>query len=195
MKKVKEEIVKEEIIVKAQQLFKQFGLKKTTMDDIASACGKAKSTLYHYYKSKDEVFDEVISTELWNLRLIVKEQVDKENILSDKINVYFIAFHQELLNKLNLYRIVKQEFKENQINHSYFSKAMLYEQEYISKILTDAYNSGNLKGIEKENIPWFSETLIAAFLGIVKYSVEKEKETDIEKLRMVADIIIPRIFI
>ena len=39
--------VREEILVQAQILFQQYGLKKTTMDEIAAACGKAKSTLYH----------------------------------------------------------------------------------------------------------------------------------------------------
>jgi len=40
----KDEIVKNEILFQAQKLFQQYGLKKTTMDDIALACGKAKST-------------------------------------------------------------------------------------------------------------------------------------------------------
>ncbi len=40
----KDEIVKGEIVTKAQKLFQQFGLKKTTMDEIAEASGKAKST-------------------------------------------------------------------------------------------------------------------------------------------------------
>ncbi|OYW78704.1 MAG: TetR family transcriptional regulator, partial [Sphingobacteriia bacterium 32-37-4] len=46
---VKEEIFKEDIIREAQKLFQAYGLKKTTMEDIAKALGKGKSTLYYYY--------------------------------------------------------------------------------------------------------------------------------------------------
>jgi AcrR family transcriptional regulator len=51
---VKEEIFKEDIIREAQKLFQTYGLKKTTMEDIAKALGKGKSTLYYYYQSKEQ---------------------------------------------------------------------------------------------------------------------------------------------
>ena len=39
----KEEIVKDDILKEAQKLFQQFGLKKTTMEDIARSMGKGKT--------------------------------------------------------------------------------------------------------------------------------------------------------
>ena len=60
----KEEIVKDDILKEAQKLFQQFGLKKTTMEDIARSMGKGKSTLYYYYCSKEQIFDAVISKEM-----------------------------------------------------------------------------------------------------------------------------------
>ena len=56
----KEEIIVRETIESAKKLFQQFGLHKTTMEDIAKSAGKGKSTLYYYFKSKDEIFDKVI---------------------------------------------------------------------------------------------------------------------------------------
>ncbi|PZM79053.1 MAG: TetR/AcrR family transcriptional regulator [Candidatus Melainabacteria bacterium] len=44
-----------EIILAARKLFKRFGVKKTTMRDIASEAGLAVGTLYLYFKSRDEV--------------------------------------------------------------------------------------------------------------------------------------------
>ena len=36
----KDELIREEILKVAQKLFQQYGLKKTTMEDIAKALGK-----------------------------------------------------------------------------------------------------------------------------------------------------------
>jgi len=42
--------IKKRIIKVAQDIFKRYGFKKSTMDEIALASGKGKSTLYHYFK-------------------------------------------------------------------------------------------------------------------------------------------------
>jgi AcrR family transcriptional regulator len=60
----KDDIIKDDILKEAQKLFQQFGVKKTTMEDIAKAMGKGKSTLYYYYCSKEDIFDAVITKEM-----------------------------------------------------------------------------------------------------------------------------------
>ena len=55
--------IKNRIIEVAQDIFKKYGFRKSTMDEIAEAAGKGKSTLYHYFKSKEEVFAAVIEKE------------------------------------------------------------------------------------------------------------------------------------
>lgn len=190
----KDEKVKNEILEKAQGLFQVYGLKKTTMDEIATACGKAKSTLYHYFKSKEEVFDAVINNEITSLRRAVKSKVEQEKTLKGKMLAYFVNFHKEAIHKTNLYRVVKQEIKIESIGQLHFNKLIDFEKEYISRILLDGYDSGEYTEFEKEDIEWLSKTLIAAFLGIVRYTVETDGEIDENKLLQAADMIIPKIF-
>ena len=42
------------IINSASDVFEKFGFKKTTVDDIAQALRKGKSSIYYYFKSKEE---------------------------------------------------------------------------------------------------------------------------------------------
>ncbi len=190
----KDEIVRADILIHAQKLFQQFGLKKTTMDEIAFACGKAKSTLYHYFKSKEEVFDAVIKLEMKKLRSIVQEHLVGIPKLKDKLMCYFAEFHKGILNKINLYRIVKFEVTHGEFPQEYFRELMAFETAYITRFLEDAYDVGEFIHFKKEDIPWFAEILIAGFFGIVRYSIESEEGIDQQKLEMSVNLLIPRIF-
>jgi len=46
---------KEKILKESARLFKIKGYYNTTMSDIASACGLLKGSIYHYFKSKDDI--------------------------------------------------------------------------------------------------------------------------------------------
>ncbi len=51
---------KENILKVAEIMFARFGIKKTTMDDIAKEARMGKSTLYYYFDTKEELFASVI---------------------------------------------------------------------------------------------------------------------------------------
>jgi AcrR family transcriptional regulator len=105
----KEELLRSEIIVTAQKLFQQYGLQKTTMEDIARAMGKGKSTLYYYYKSKEEIFDAVLRTEMNEVYHLSKEAVLQAQTASDKLKAFFAISFQIAKSKVNLYKMVTEE--------------------------------------------------------------------------------------
>ena len=51
---------RQEIIVIARELFQRKNYESTTMQDIMNALGIAKGTIYHYFKSKEELLEAVI---------------------------------------------------------------------------------------------------------------------------------------
>jgi AcrR family transcriptional regulator len=51
---------KERILIKAEELFMQYGIRSVSMDDIANNLGMSKKTLYQYYADKDELVDAVV---------------------------------------------------------------------------------------------------------------------------------------
>ena len=54
---------KAEIREKARAIFIRHGYRKTTVEDIGKACGLGKAALYHYFRSKEEIFAEVVRVE------------------------------------------------------------------------------------------------------------------------------------
>lgn len=57
----------------ARELFAHKGLEQTTMNDIASASGKGRRTLYTYFRSKEEIYYAVIESELERLSVKLDE--------------------------------------------------------------------------------------------------------------------------
>ena len=191
----KDESVMLEIVTQAQKLFQQFGLKKTTMDEIAAACGKAKSTLYHYFKNKEDVFDAVIQMEIVSLRKHVKNSVEEHKGMIDKVMTYALEFYKEIMKRTNLYRIISQERSVESTARKYFMKMMAFERSYITRILEDGYDAGEYKNVERSDIPWIAETFLAAFYGTVLFVIEKEGFLNEDELVKAVRYFVPKLLV
>ena len=60
-----------QLISLANEVMNAYGVKKTTLDDIAFAAGMATPSLYYYFKNKNEVVREVLSVTLNSTRKII----------------------------------------------------------------------------------------------------------------------------
>ena len=65
---VNKEEFRKKIILTSGQIFSRFGFKKTTMEEVARALKMGKSSIYYYFKSKEEIFDAVVLFEANILR-------------------------------------------------------------------------------------------------------------------------------
>lgn len=100
------------IVDSATNFFSKFGFAKTTMDEIAKHIHKAKGVLYYYFKSKEELFNEVLKQELSivknELCLVVEKEDDSLIILKE-----YILIRLKLLYKaLNYHETLKADFFE-----------------------------------------------------------------------------------
>jgi len=60
---------RDEIVAGAAELFARNGIAATTVRDIGDAVGMLSGSLYHYFRSKEEIVDAIISSYLDDLRL------------------------------------------------------------------------------------------------------------------------------
>jgi len=158
--------IKKRITEVAQDIFKKYGFKKSTMDEIAAAAGKGKSTLYHYFKSKEEVFAAVIEKEsntmFKELNKIITANIDCKS----KIKKYIIT-RMNLINELsNLYSAIKSDY----LNHfnfiqKYRVKYDEYEIFFIEQILQDGINKKEFN-IDKDDTKIYAYGIATALKGL-----------------------------
>src|SRR4030042_1323768 len=91
------------VIEKAKEIFKAYGYKKATMEDIAKACHKSKGLIYHHYKSKEEIFRINLNNDVNQLLFDLKEKADSQISVKDKFNYFFTTTNAWINDKTNIY--------------------------------------------------------------------------------------------
>ncbi|THE13776.1 TetR/AcrR family transcriptional regulator [Bacillus timonensis] len=67
------------IIEAATKSFSLFGYKATTMDQVAKLANVGKGTIYTFFKNKEELFDEIITTLIRDMKVVAEEAMDKNS--------------------------------------------------------------------------------------------------------------------
>jgi AcrR family transcriptional regulator len=101
--------VRDAIIIAAAAVFRKYGFRKTTMDEIALAAHKAKSSLYYYFSSKEEVFQAVVEKEALTLRDNLSNATNTLSDPREKLKAYINMRMQSLEHLSNIYDAIHNE--------------------------------------------------------------------------------------
>lgn len=147
----KEDQKRAEIITAAQKIFQVYGLEKTTMDDIASAVGMGKSSLYYYFKSKEDVFYAVAKCEMEDMTAIIRRELDACKTPSRRLKTLFVSRFYALRSKLVLYpALLKEHVKHLDLYQRIMREANNKELEVLKRILADGVRCGEFKSIKED---------------------------------------------
>jgi AcrR family transcriptional regulator len=87
--------VRERILAAAERCIDRHGIRKTTMDDIASELGLSRPNVYRYFADRDDLFIELITRHVRVWLDQVRKSVSRQSSLPDQIveGVLYIAEH------------------------------------------------------------------------------------------------------
>ncbi|MCK9204960.1 MAG: TetR/AcrR family transcriptional regulator [Bacteroidales bacterium] len=177
--------IRDSIIKVSGEIFSRFGFNKTTMDDIARGMRKGKSSIYYYFRNKEEIFQEVVEKEVSMLRSRILTEVEKQDNPKDKIRAYVKVRMDGFANLLNLYSLLKTEY----LAHYDFVEEIRknYDKAEIS-IIKEILDEGVQKTIFTLDDPYLTAvTLVTAMKGFeiplyIKPSEENHLEMRLDNL-------------
>lgn len=124
----------------AHGLFMKYGLRSVSMDDIATALGISKKTVYRYYEDKDALVDDVIASIIANNQACC--QKDREGSLN-AIHEIFLAmdFMMEIFRSMNPALVFDMQ--------KYYPRAFQKFSEHKNNYLQGVIEANILRGIEE----------------------------------------------
>ena len=105
---VKEEI-RSHIVEVARKIFTSYGFRKTTMESIANAAEMGKSSIYYYFKSKDQIFRAVVEKEASELKLELDKTIKQDDTPIDKLKTYIFFRLHHIRTVKNFYAALNDE--------------------------------------------------------------------------------------
>ena len=127
-------------------MFSQFGLKKTTTDDIAKRAHISKATIYRYYRNKQEIFDEIVVLEVNELLTAIAVAVSAETTAYLKLRGYLLSKMGKLRELVVLLQVTRDAWTEQWPHGTELQDQILTRQESIvASILEFGNRSGELQ--------------------------------------------------
>lgn len=80
--------IQEEILREAIRLYRKFGPAKVTMDEVAAATGRSRTSLYYYYKNREEMFQAVLDTIVDDVIKQIRSSVQEAGDINEKIKAF-----------------------------------------------------------------------------------------------------------
>ena len=172
MIQTKDEVLKEKILAGADKLFRKYGLQKTTMEEIAKEAGKGKSTLYYYFKSKEEIFDAIIQNEKNKFYNEIQEAIASAPTAREKLNTFLTLRFERLKELTNLYNVMIQEavdafeMDSNDLTACYRKQCGMKETNIIKSILQYGVVTGEFRVFTETEMDMMSFIFMSAQHGL-----------------------------
>ena len=170
MAKTKEER-RNEIIETAGKLFEEKGYEQTQVQDIVNEIGVAKGLFYYYFKSKDEVMEELADRYADTIIDAVNKLIDKDIATFDKINRIFQIFIDSAEKKSGIFMGILNV--KNGITHE---RIFFNVGKKMVPLVTELILSGNDNGECNCSDPKFiTEFLVSGLFNIMNQISPDEK--------------------
>lgn len=181
----KEDLMQQQILAAAKRLFQMYGLAKVTMDDVAKAIGKGRSSLYYYYKSKDEIFDAVLMIEIREMLTAMTRAVDQASGIEQKLRAFFLTKLEVLREKRTFFKMIDVGMDADTLSNFMKTKVVHHnliirqESALLGQLFADAMKKGEMRKMSASELEILILVLLSSLRGLKR---ELELESDSGKL-------------
>ena len=172
---------KERILSGALEVFKSKALEGATMDEIASRAGFGKATLYYYFKSKEDVFSEILEdgwVKIWeSLEPVIAGQGTPRQIFVNLL----IRIAENAQDRPGLFEFLFNAPKAIKMEHQPWKDYQYRLYGVIRGLLEDGIKAGEFPKIDPELM---FKALGGLFMGLVFMGDRSQpvSDKDVEEL-------------
>jgi TetR/AcrR family transcriptional regulator len=139
------------IIEAAAKSFSLYGYKATTMDQVAKLANVGKGTIYTFFKTKEELFDEIINSLITDIRFEVESAMDESASILENVNRVLVQVHEfRESHQLTIKLIQEERDMGTQIVVEAMRRVEQSIIQYMKVIIQKAIDKGEIKACDPE---------------------------------------------
>lgn len=173
-----EKDIKQRITLKADEMFRQFGYSKITMEEIASSLAISKKTLYKHFSNKEHILKELVHTNKCEVDSFIENlMANKEMMFLEKLKSFmnFIAKQASKLEGPMVRDLMKS-------NPEIWKDIEEFRSKKAYKHLSSLISEGIANGVFRKDVN--SEVIVAAYVASIHGLINPEV---LAKLPVTAD--------
>lgn len=167
-----EDVLPEQILQAALQLYLKYGVKKVTMDDVAKLIGKSRTAIYYYYKNRDEIFDAVMQTLVHEVLGEIRQETDKADNLQAKLRAFCLAKIKSSESRRTIFSAMEQGMDADEISrhtqtmNSLHKQMMKGEAALLKSIISEGRANENIRPLKTKEMERLIFVLLSGIRGI-----------------------------
>jgi AcrR family transcriptional regulator len=185
---VNKEEYRKKIVITSGRIFSRYGFRKTTMDEIAAGLKMGKSSIYYYFKSKEEIFEAVVKYEANMLRNELTTAIKSVESPVEKMKNYVFVRMMSFEKLSNYYNAI---FDKN-LDHFDFIESVRekYDREEMAILRLILYLGARRNVFNVANSEYTALAIQTTLKGLEVPLFWKKKEINIEdRLNGILDVL------
>ena len=165
------ELIKKTLLSEGKTLFEKYGLQKTTVDNIVHAAQISKGSFYIFYKSKEELYFDVLDSTEHELREKIFENVFKPGINRQDSFKSFLNQMVKVLTSMPLYEQINSanyELLLRKLPEETLQKHMDRDQENVAKYFVEWMDKSWMRKVDLE-------ALNGLLLALIQFVMHREE--------------------
>ncbi|MEH7111478.1 TetR/AcrR family transcriptional regulator [Neobacillus niacini] len=139
------------IVEAAAKSFSLYGYKATTMDQVAKLANVGKGTIYTFFKTKEELFDDIINSLIGDIRIEVEGAMDDSASILENLNRVLVRVYEFRKSHQLTIKLIQEE---RDMGTQTVVEAMQRVEhsiiQYMKVIIQKAIDKGEIKACDPE---------------------------------------------
>lgn len=175
---------RQELLKTASEVILEYGIQKTTLDDIARRAGMAKTSLYYYFKEKDEIVRAIVRNVMKDLLASMRQAAAAGDTSEEKLCGLIEARYRYIATASS--RATKEILQEFRSFSGLYARDLEYYQQAQKGMIEDIFRQGIASGELKpvEDIELLALIIFSSMIGIDwTFTFDEQRQRILEGLK------------
>ncbi|MGD2091196.1 MAG: TetR/AcrR family transcriptional regulator [Candidatus Aminicenantes bacterium] len=176
-----------EFLDTARQLFFEKGYEKTSVNDIIEKVGVAKGTFYHYFKSKEDLLDQLVNHFTEKSVSRVGELMERRDMNAlERVNHFFISIRDSKVENKELMKMLMRFMYKDEnliLRHKIFKRSIALLTPAFAEIIKQGMEEGHFRPLDPDEtaeiIFMMALSMNEVVVGLLLDAEEKPENIDL----------------